>query len=100
MSIKWRYSDTLELFEETRKSSLNQKFSFKNWNGVQNLKNIKNKTLIIWGNKDKSYDITQVNILKKNILNSSLNIFKNCAHNIHLEKVNEFNSKVQEFLKN
>jgi len=74
--------------------------AFKNWNGVQNLKNIKNKTLIIWGNKDKSYDITQVNILKKNILNSSLNIFKNCAHNIHLEKVNEFNSKVQEFLKN
>ena len=25
--------------------------AFKNWNGVKNLKNIKNKTLIVWGNK-------------------------------------------------
>ena len=33
----------------------------------------------------------------KNILNSSLVIFKGCAHNVHLEKVDEFNNKIHEF---
>ena len=27
--------------------------AMKNWNGVKNLKNIKNETLIIWGDQDK-----------------------------------------------
>ena len=72
--------------------------AFKNWDGVDTLKNIKNETLIIWGDKDKSYNIEQITSLKKNILNSSLVIFKGCAHNVHLEKNEEFNSKVQDFL--
>ena len=37
-------------------------------------------------------------ILKKSILNSSLTIFKGCAHNVHLEKINEFNNRIQTFL--
>jgi len=72
--------------------------AFKNWNGVDTLKNIKNKTLIVWGDKDKSYDINQIKILKKNILNSTLTIFEGCAHNVHMEKVEEFNKKIHEFL--
>ena len=72
--------------------------AFKNWNGVDALKNIKNETLIIWGDKDKSYDIEQITSLKKNILNSSLIVFKGCAHNVHLEKNEEFNRKIQNFL--
>ena len=72
--------------------------AFKNWNGVDTLKNIKNETLIIWGDKDKSYDIEQISSLKKNILNSSLIVFKGCAHNVHLEKNEEFNRKIQNFL--
>jgi pimeloyl-ACP methyl ester carboxylesterase len=72
--------------------------AFKNWNGVESLKNIKSETLIVWGDQDKSYGIKQVEILKKNIKNSSLIIFKGCAHNIHLEKVDEFNNKIKNFL--
>ena len=72
--------------------------AFKNWNGVDSLKNIKNETLIVWGDKDKSYDIQQIKTLNKNILNSSLVIFKGCAHNVHLEKINKFNNVIQEFL--
>ena len=72
--------------------------AFKNWNGVDTLKNIKNETLIVWGDQDKSYNIKEIEILKKNILNSSLVVFKECAHNVHLEKVEEFNNKIQEFL--
>ncbi len=76
----------------------NSLVAFKNWNGVDALKNIKNETLIVWGNKDRSYNINQINTLKENILNSSLIIFEGCAHNVHLEKVNEFNKKIYEFL--
>ena len=72
--------------------------AFKNWNGVDTLKNIKNETLIVWGDLDKSYDTHQIEILKNNILNSSLIIFKGCAHNVHLEKVDEFNNTIEEFL--
>ena len=72
--------------------------AFKNWNGVDALKNIKNETLIVWGDKDKSYNIKQIQSLNESILNSSLAVFNGCAHNVHLEKVNEFNTRVQEFL--
>jgi pimeloyl-ACP methyl ester carboxylesterase len=71
--------------------------AFKKWNGVDALKNIKNETLIVWGDKDKSYDINQIKILKKNILNSTLTIFEGCAHNVHLEKIDEFNKRIKEF---
>ena len=67
-------------------------------NGVNNLKFIKNKTLIIWGDKDKSYNLKQVKTLEKNISNSSLVIFEGCAHNVHLEKIEEFNRTVFNFI--
>ena len=73
--------------------------AFKNWNGVDDLKNIKSETLIVWGDQDKSYNLDQVKILKKNILNSSLIVFKGCSHNIHLEKVDQFNNTIYKFLK-
>jgi len=74
--------------------------AMKNWNGVNNLKLIKNETLIIWGDHDKSYSFKQIETLKKNISNSSLTIFKGCAHNVHLEETDKFNNKIMEFLKN
>ena len=73
--------------------------AFKNWNGVDTLKKIKNETLIIWGDKDKSYNFEQIQTLKKNIANSKLVIFKNCAHNVHLEKVEQFNKIIFDFIK-
>ena len=45
----------------------NALIAFKNWDGVGTLKNIKNQTLIVWGNKDKSYNLNQVQTLKKKI---------------------------------
>ncbi len=78
----------------------NSLVAFKNWNGVDSLKNIKNKTLIIWGDKDKSYNLSQAKILEKNISNSSLIIFNGCAHNVHLEKIDEFNRTVLNFINN
>jgi len=76
----------------------NALLAMKNWRGIENLKNIKNETLIIWGDKDISYNFDQVDTLNKNIKNSRLEIFKNCSHNVHLEKPDEFNSLVSDFL--
>ena len=76
----------------------NALIAFKNWNGVGTLKNIKNKTLIVWGDKDKSYNLEQIKTLEKNIPNSSLIVFNNCAHNIHLEEPEKFNNTIKHFL--
>ena len=72
--------------------------AMKNWNGVENLKNIKIETLIIWGDQDKAYNFNQVETLNDNIPNSNLKIIKGCSHNVHLEKPDEFNAVVEEFL--
>ena len=76
----------------------NALIAFKNWNGVDTLKNIKNETLIVWGDQDKSYNLEQIKTLKKSIKKSKLVIFKNCAHNVHLEQPNQFNKTNKNFL--
>jgi len=80
---------------ETADNSL---IAIKNWNGVDALKNIKNETLIVWGDQDKSYNLEQIQTLESNIENSKLIIFKNCAHNIHLEQPDQFNKTIKDFL--
>ncbi|WP_415323760.1 alpha/beta fold hydrolase [Candidatus Pelagibacter sp. Uisw_127] len=72
--------------------------AMKNWSGIKNLKNIKNKTLIVWGDQDKAYNFNQVETLNNNIPNSDLKLIKGCSHNVHLEKPEEFNAVVEEFL--
>jgi len=76
----------------------NALIAIKNWDGVKNLQDIKNNTLIIWGDKDKSYNLKQVQTLEKNISDSNLVIFKGCAHNVHLEQPDQFNHTIKDFL--
>ena len=68
------------------------------WDGKDQLKNIICPTLIIWSNKDLSYDWNQQEILKKGIINSRIEIIENCAHNAHMEKPKVFNKIVKNFL--
>ena len=72
--------------------------AMKSWNGLENLKNIKNKTLIIWGDKDRAYNRNQVDTLNENIIDSNLIIFEGCSHNVHLENPHKFNKTVSDFL--
>ena len=66
--------------ESGKKTSFNAAenalIAFQKWNGVSDLKNIKNETLIIWGDQDKSYNFNQIKILEKEIKNSKVVIFK------------------------
>ena len=84
--------------ETSAKAADNALVAFEKWNGLDVLKNIENETLIMWGDKDKSYKLDQIMILKNNINNSELEIFTNCAHNIHLEKPDKFNQVIKKFL--
>jgi len=84
--------------ETTEETARNALYAMKNWNGYENLNNIKNQTLIIWGDKDVSYNFEQVDTLNKNIQNSKLEIFKDCSHNVHLEQPQKFNETVKNFL--
>ena len=79
-------------------TAYNALVAMKNWRGYENLKNIKQDTMIIWGDKDVSYNFNQVDALKKNIPNSKLEIFKGCGHNVHLEEPQKFNETVKNFL--
>jgi|TARA_B100000767_G_C19606565_1_gene467988 pimeloyl-ACP methyl ester carboxylesterase len=81
------------------KTADNGLIAMKNWDGVGNLRNIKNKTLIIWGDQDKAYNFNQVETLNDNIPNSDLKIIKGCSHNVHLERPKEFNKIVFDFLR-
>ena len=72
--------------------------ALKNWRGLENLKNIKNKTLIIWGDKDTAYNFNQVDTLNQNISNSKIEVIKDCSHNVHLEIPEKFNEIVKNFL--
>ncbi len=74
--------------------------AMRDWNGLENLKNIKNKTLVIWGDQDRSYNFDQVSLLTNNIPNCKIEIFQNCCHNVHLEEPEKFNKTVQNFLNN
>ena len=79
-------------------AAYNALIAIKNWDGVKNLQDIKNNTLIIWGDKDKSYNLKQVQTLEENISDSNLVIFKGCAHNVHLEQPDQFNHTIKDFL--
>ena len=72
--------------------------AMKKWSGLENLKNIKNKTLIIWGDKDRAYNRNQVDTLNENIIDSNLIIFEGCSHNVHLENPQKFNKTISDFL--
>ncbi len=72
--------------------------AMKNWSGRDDLKNIKNETLIVWGNKDISYNFDQIDTLNKNIKNSKLEIFEGCSHNVHLEETEKFNDLIKKFI--
>jgi len=76
----------------------NALIAMKNWRGFENLKNIRNETLIIWGDKDISYNFEQVDTLNKNIPNSNIVIVNGCSHNVHLEDPRKFNEIVKNFL--
>ena len=68
------------------------------WDGRGLLNQITSPTLILWSNKDRSYDWNQQEILKNGIADSRIKIIKDCAHNSHMEEPLLFNKLIKDFL--
>jgi pimeloyl-ACP methyl ester carboxylesterase len=68
------------------------------WNGVEHLSQIQAKTLIIWGDHDRTYTWSQTEQLWQSIPNASLAVIPDCAHAPHLENPELFNKILGAFV--
>ena len=93
------YPTALELASiasfETFRSCL---LAMNEWHNEKNLKLIQQETLVLWGDKDRSYIFDQPYKLWTDIPESSLAVISNSAHNTHLEKPELFNNTLIDFL--
>ena len=72
--------------------------AMESWSGVEALPNIKPQTLVLWGDKDKSYHWPLPEKLWKEIPDASLSVVAGCSHAVHLEKPHLFNAILRDFL--
>lgn len=63
-----------------------------------NLANITVPTLIIWGKQDRMRPVAHAYVAKEGIPNAELHIFDPCGHLPQIERPDEFNALVLEFL--
>ncbi len=72
--------------------------AWETWDGRPGMAKIKADTLVVWGDRDRSYGWSQPEALWRGIANSSLAVVPGCAHNVHMEKSDLFNSIIGDFL--
>lgn len=68
------------------------------WRGTAYLPHIKAKTLVIWGDHDRTYPWNQTEELWRSIEGACLAVLPGCAHASHLEKAALFNAILENFL--
>ncbi len=72
--------------------------AMENWDGCEQLQKIHQPTLVLWGDRDKSYQWPEPETLWQNIANCDLAVMPGCSHNAHLEKPDLFNLLIKDFL--
>jgi 2-hydroxy-6-oxonona-2,4-dienedioate hydrolase len=68
------------------------------WDGRDHLEKIEQTTLVIWGEGDRTYGWSQIEMLWRRIPNASLAVLPACAHALHLERSALFCTLLIEFL--
>ncbi|MFC3615334.1 alpha/beta fold hydrolase [Lutimaribacter marinistellae] len=68
------------------------------WSAEQNLERILQKTLVFWGDCDRTYPWSQIEMLWKTIPSASLAVVPGCAHAVHAEKPDMFQRLLSDFL--
>lgn len=68
------------------------------WSGSDYLPRIETKTLVIWGDRDRTYPWRQTEVLWQSIKGACLAVIPDCAHAPHLEKPSLFNAVLEDFL--
>jgi len=79
-------------------TALNGLTAMETWDGRDALASIKQPTLVLWGDSDRSYGWDQPAALWNGIENSSLAVLPNSGHNAHMEKPEIFNAILENFL--
>lgn len=72
--------------------------AMRGWSGAEYLQDISSKTLILWGDRDRTYPWSQVEMLWHGITNSAIAVVPDCAHAVHSEAPAVFNLIVERFL--
>ncbi|MEM9583007.1 MAG: alpha/beta hydrolase [Pseudomonadota bacterium] len=68
------------------------------WSGTANLPLVSSRTLVVWGDRDRTYQWSQTQQLWQSVPNASLAVMPDCAHAAHLEKPDLFNHIILDFL--
>ena len=68
------------------------------WSGLANLQNIRQETLVLWGDQDRTYPWDQIYRLWSKIPNTSLAVIPNCSHALHAENPAMFETFLNTFL--
>ena len=68
------------------------------WTGEKRLSDIDSDTLVLWGDRDRTYPWSQTELLWRSIPNAQLAVVPASAHAVHMEKHEVFNLLVSEFL--
>ncbi len=82
----------------TTQAALASLDAWDSWDGRGQLNQIKSPTLILWSDKDRSYDWSQQEILINGIADSRIKVIENCAHNSHMENPLLINKLIKDFL--
>ena len=67
------------------------------WSGADRLEAIRARTLVIWGDQDRTYSWCQTEQLWRCIRGANLSVIPDCAHAAHLEKPVLFNKLLGDF---
>ncbi|WP_171235830.1 alpha/beta fold hydrolase [Ruegeria sp. HKCCA6837] len=70
----------------------------RSWSGEQNLSRIRQETLVLWGDQDRTYPWSQIQRLWETIPNTSLAVVPGCAHALHAERPDFFIRLISDFL--
>ncbi len=68
------------------------------WDGRDRLATLQTPTLVVWGERDRSYGWAQIEALWRGIPQASLAVLPNCAHALHLESPAIFHALLTDFL--
>lgn len=72
--------------------------AMQDWRGEDALPNLISDTLVLWGDRDRTYSWEQTLQLWKTIPSTNLAVLPGCAHAVHLELPDIFNQLVDGFL--
>ena len=93
------YQDCARIAERCRLAAmLNGLDAMEHWSGVEQLAEIGIRTLVLWGDCERTYNWSQTEQLWQSIARANLSVMPGCAHAVHLEKPGLFNSVLGDFL--